>query len=62
MPEGHPDRKKVQGEINDIERWCIASGNGNVKEVTAWDRYYDIAKYRPPKYPDGSGAVFFEDL
>lgn len=62
LPEGHPDRPKIQKEINDIERWCMSKGLANITKLTVWDSYFDIAKFRPQYYPRYSGAVFLEDL
>ncbi len=32
----HPDRAKVEKEINGIEQWCIDNGNKYVTKLTTW--------------------------
>jgi len=66
----HPDRLKVEGEINRIEQWCIDNNKGYVKKLTTW--YKGQKKWRPfsmgyderfedPVYPWHVGCLWVED-
>lgn len=36
MDWDHPDRVKIEKEINGIEQWCIDNGNKYVTKLTTW--------------------------
>ncbi len=36
MDWDHPDRVKIEGEINRIEQWCIDNKKGYVTKLTTW--------------------------
>ena len=41
----HPDRVKIEGEINRIEQWCIDNKKGYVTKLTTWRK--GQKKWRP---------------
>lgn len=41
----HPDRVKIEGEINRIEQWCIDNKKGYITKLTTW--YKGQRRYRP---------------
>lgn len=36
MDWDHPDRIKVEKQINDIEQWCIDNKKGYITKLTTW--------------------------
>ena len=34
----HPDRVKIEGEINSIEQWCIDNKKGYITKLSTWSK------------------------
>lgn len=55
MEWDHPDRIKIEKEINKIEQWMIDNNIGHIKKLTTWEK--NTKKWKPFGYYPEEGWV-----